>query len=74
MRRDRAELILASALMLFVELVLIRWTGAMVVYLSYFSTSSLLGSFLGIDRLPPGEQGPDLFRWAPSAWRSSSAS
>ena len=30
-RRARWELVLSSALMLFVELVLIRWTGAMVV-------------------------------------------
>ena len=34
--------------MLFVELVLIRWAGAYVVYLSYFSNFVLLGSFLGI--------------------------
>jgi Spermine/spermidine synthase domain len=37
-----------SFLMLFVELALIRWTGANVVYLSYFSNFVLLGSFLGI--------------------------
>ena len=66
MRRDRAELILASALMLFVELVLIRWTGAMVVYLSYFSNFILLGSFLGIGiGFLRANRGPDLFRWAP---------
>lgn len=34
--------------MLFVELVLIRWTGSNVLYLSYFSNFILLGSFLGI--------------------------
>ena len=34
--------------MLFVELLLIRWTGANIVYLSYFSNFVLLGSFLGI--------------------------
>jgi SAM-dependent methyltransferase len=68
MRRDRAELILASALMLFVELVLIRWTGAMVVYLSYFSNFVLLGSFLGIGiGFLRAKKGPDLFRWAPLA-------
>jgi hypothetical protein len=37
-----------SFLMLFVELALIRWTGAKIVYLSYFSNFVLLGSFLGI--------------------------
>lgn len=42
------RLIVASALMLFVELALIRWTGANVVHLSYFSNFILLGSFLGI--------------------------
>ena len=44
----RFRLFLASFLMLFVELVLIRWLGAHVVYLSYFSNFVLLGSFLGI--------------------------
>lgn len=39
---------LASFLMLFVELALIRWTGENVVYLSYFANFVLLGSFLGI--------------------------
>jgi len=37
-----------SFLMLFTELALIRWTGAKIVYLSYFSNFVLLGSFLGI--------------------------
>lgn len=44
----RMRLILLSFLMLFVELVLIRWAGANIVYLSYFSNFVLLGSFLGI--------------------------
>jgi spermidine synthase len=66
MRRLRYELILASALMLFVELVLIRWTGALVVYLSYFSNFILLGSFLGIGiGFLRAKKGPDLFPWAP---------
>src|SRR3954449_9611904 len=42
------RLLLGSALMLFLELVLIRWLGANVVHLSYFSNFVLLGSFLGI--------------------------
>ena len=42
------RLLLASSLMLFVELALIRWLGANVVHLSYFSNFVLLGSFLGI--------------------------
>lgn len=39
---------LAAFLMLFVELALIRWLGANVLYLAYFSNVVLLGSFLGI--------------------------
>lgn len=42
------RLIAASSLMLFLELALIRWLGANVVHLSYFSNFVLLGSFLGI--------------------------
>src|SRR5438093_10136765 len=66
MRGARAQLILASFLMLFVELVLIRWAGAYVVYLSYFANFILLGSFLGIGLgfLRAG-RGPDLFLFAP---------
>ena len=45
---ERHRLFLASFLMLFVELVLIRWLGANIVYLSFFSNFVLLGSFLGI--------------------------
>jgi SAM-dependent methyltransferase len=44
----RRRLVLASALMLFIELALIRWLGANVVHLSYFTNFVLLGSFLGI--------------------------
>src|SRR5215471_2940398 len=44
----RVRLVLASVLMLFLELALIRWTGANVLHLSYFSNIVLLGSFLGI--------------------------
>jgi len=44
----RVRLLLASFLMLFLELALIRWSGSKVVHLSYFSNFVLLGSFLGI--------------------------
>lgn len=65
MPRKRAELFLASFLMLFVELVLIRWAGAHVIYLSYFSNFVLLGSFLGIGvAFLRAHHGPDLFRWS----------
>ncbi|MCY7396886.1 MAG: spermidine synthase [Nocardioides sp.] len=42
------RLVLASALMLFLELALIRWLGSEIVHLSYFTNFVLLGSFLGI--------------------------
>ncbi|MFN8157129.1 MAG: hypothetical protein U0R68_06910 [Candidatus Nanopelagicales bacterium] len=44
----RVRLVVASALMLFTELMLIRWLGANVLNLAYFSNIVLLGSFLGI--------------------------
>ena len=47
-RAAKVRLFGLSFLMLFVELALIRWTGAKIVYLSYFSNFVLLGSFLGI--------------------------
>src|SRR3954447_7063860 len=42
------RLVVSSALMLLLELSLIRWLGANVVHLSYFSNFVLLGSFLGV--------------------------
>ena len=45
---SRARLVLLSFLMLFVELGLIRWSGAYVVYLSFFTNFVLLASFLGV--------------------------
>ncbi|HET9312117.1 MAG TPA: spermidine synthase [Actinomycetota bacterium] len=60
------RLVLWSCLMLFVELGLIRYTGAYVVYLSFFTNFVLLASFLGVGvgflrARAPG----DLARWAP---------
>ncbi|MGW4825054.1 spermidine synthase [Streptomyces sp. NPDC004227] len=65
-RSVRWRLLLASATMLFVELALIRWAGANVVHLSYFSNFILLGSFLGIGIgfLIPAARGQWLKRWA----------
>ncbi|MBV8284323.1 MAG: spermidine synthase [Candidatus Eremiobacteraeota bacterium] len=59
------RLFLLSFLMLFVELALIRWLGARVFYLSFFSNFVLLGSFLGIGIgfLRAGSK-EDLFPWA----------
>jgi len=62
------RLVLLSALMLFVELALIRWTGSNVVYLSYFSNFVLLGSFLGIGiGFLRGRAKTNLFPYAPVA-------
>jgi spermidine synthase len=44
----KVRLLLSSALMLFLELALIRWTAANIVHLGYFSNFVLLGSFLGV--------------------------
>jgi len=44
----RPRLLLSSALMLFLELALIRWTAANIIHLGYFSNFVLLGSFLGV--------------------------
>ena len=46
--KGRWRLMAASSLMLFVQLALIRWSGANLVHLSYFSNLILLASFLGI--------------------------
>ncbi len=46
--RDRANLFLCSATILFVELACIRWIPAYIRYLGYFTNFVLLGSFLGI--------------------------
>ena len=47
-RSARARVFLGSALVLFLELVLIRELGAKIVHLSYFTNFVLLGSFLGV--------------------------
>ncbi len=53
----RLRLVLASALMLFLELALIRWLTGNVIHLGYFSNFVLLGSFLGV--------GLGFLRWKP---------
>ena len=62
------QLFVLSFLMLFVELALIRWSGALVLYLSYFSNFVLLGSFLGIGiGFLRARARVNLFPWAPVA-------
>ena len=60
------RLVLGSALMLFLELALIRWTGANVVHLSYLANFVLLGSFLGVGvGFLRARRPRDLTRWSP---------
>ena len=63
---SRTRLVLASALMLFVELALIRWTSSNNLYLVHLTNFVLLASFLGIGLgfLWP-RAGRDLFPLAP---------
>lgn len=63
----RLRLFALTFLMLFAQLALIRWLGAEVFYLSYFSNFVLLGSFLGIGLgfLWAGRGGRQLFPFAP---------
>ena len=67
----RAQLVLTAFLMLFIELALIRWLGANVLYLAYFSNVVLLGSFLGIGLgfLWTSRSTRSLFPLAPAAAR-----
>ena len=48
MQKPGVQLVLASFLMLFTELALIRATTAVVIYFSFFSNLVLLASFLGV--------------------------
>jgi SAM-dependent methyltransferase len=66
-REDRRRLVVASFLMLFVELALIRGTVANIVYLSFFTNLVLLASFLGIGLgFLRAEKEADRFHWAPA--------
>jgi Spermine/spermidine synthase domain len=60
-------LVVASFLMLFVELALIRGTAANIVYLLFFTNLVLLGSFLGIGLgFLRAERFRDRFGWSPA--------
>ncbi len=62
----KSRLLLASGLMLFLELALIRWLGSNVLHLSYFTNFVLLGSFLGIGLgFLVARTRHSVFRWSP---------
>jgi len=63
----RSRLAGCACLLLFVELALIRWLGANIIYLAYFSNFVLIGSFLGIGLgfLWASRSERALFPWAP---------
>src|SRR4026207_1547565 len=64
-----ARTFLASFLVLFLEIALIRWMPAYIRLLSYFSNFILLASFLGIGigwLLAPARARSGLFQWFPA--------
>ncbi len=62
----RRRLLLGSFLMLFLELALIRWTGANVIHLGYLANFVLLGSFLGVGLgFLRARAARDLTKWSP---------
>ena len=67
-RRERARLVFASFLMLFVELALIRWVTANNVYVTKATNFVLLASFLGIGiGFLNARARRDYLRWTPVA-------
>jgi hypothetical protein len=66
--RDRAKLLFASFMMLFVELALIRWVTANNVYVTKATNFVLLASFLGIGiGFLNARSRRDYLRWTPVA-------
>ncbi|MEX0651680.1 MAG: spermidine synthase, partial [Actinomycetota bacterium] len=67
-RSDRFRLVLASFVMLFAELALIRWVAAYQIYVAYFTNFILLASFLGIGVGFLSSRGRFAFRMAPASF------
>jgi hypothetical protein len=66
--RDRARLVFASFMMLFVELALIRWVTSNNVYVTRATNFMLLASFLGIGiGFLNAKSNRDYLRWTPVA-------
>src|SRR5207237_10669646 len=69
LQSPEARLFLTSAIVLFAELVFIRWVPANVVYVSFFSNLVLMASLLGIGvgiLLRRGVEPPRLRFWVTS--------
>src|SRR5690242_7752093 len=67
-RGERARLVFASFMMLFVELALIRWVTANNVFVTKATNFMLLASFLGIGiGFLNARTGRDYLRWTPVA-------
>ncbi len=65
MRNPRRELFLVSFLILFFELAAIRWFGATVLFLTFFTNIVLLACFLGMSiGLLSGRRPRDLVQWS----------
>jgi spermidine synthase len=65
--RPRLDLFIASALVLYLELACIRWFPAHVVFLTFFTNTVLLASFLGMSvGCLAASQKTDLIKWSPS--------
>jgi spermidine synthase len=63
----RRELFLVSVLFLFMELVFIRWFPAQVLFLTFFTNTVLLASFLGLSLgCLAARHRQDYFRWTPA--------
>jgi spermidine synthase len=64
--RPRLDLFIASALVLYLELACIRWFPAHVVFLTFFTNTVLLASFLGMSvGCLAASQKTDLIKWSP---------
>lgn len=65
LERTEVRITIASFMILFLELALIRWLAAYILHLAYFSNLVLLGSFFGIGLgfLLSGKK--HVFRWFP---------
>ncbi len=65
LERPAVRIAIASFMILFLELALIRWLAAYILHLAYFSNLVLLGSFFGVGLGFLLARKKDVFRWFP---------